>query len=151
MTAVARYGDMLARLDADNLPELAGYLTAEVRFRDPFQEVFGRDAMLAVFAHMFEAVGPVRFVVHDRFGDERRGVLVWRFEARLRGRPWSFDGTSVLTFAADSRVSAHVDHWDAAGDFYEHLPLIGWPLAWARRRIASHSNALDRRPPPRSS
>ena len=84
MTAVDRYGDMLARLDADNLPELADYLSEDVRFRDPFQEVFGRAAMLAVFAHMFEAVGPVRFIVHDRFGDARRGVLVWRFEACLR-------------------------------------------------------------------
>ena len=151
MTAVDRYGDMLARLDAENLAELAEYLSADVRFKDPFQEVFGRAAMLAVFAHMFEAVGPVRFIVHDRFGDARRGVLVWRFEARLRARPWAFEGTSVLTFAADGRVSAHVDHWDAAGDFYEHLPVIGWPLAWARRRIASHSNGPDRQRSPRSS
>jgi hypothetical protein len=45
---------------------------------------------------------------------------------------------SELRFAADGRVREHIDHWDAAAQVYERLPLIGGLMRLIRRRFASH-------------
>ena len=135
---IARYGAFLEGLTVDNLDRLADQVTPDVRFADPFNDVTGIDPMRRIFAEMFDQVGPVRFTVLDARGDAVGGVLVWRFEAHLRGAPWSFEGTSVVRFVPDGRVVEHIDHWDAARHFYERLPIIGWLLGALRRKLATH-------------
>ena len=111
-------------------------MTADVRFKDPFNDVRGVDAMARVFRHMFENVGDIRFTVAHSVAAGATCLMAWRFEGRLRGKTWAFDGASVICFAPDGRVREHIDHWDAARDFYERLPVIGWLLAWLRGRLA---------------
>ena len=135
-----RYGDFLQSLHAENMGGLKDMVTTDVRFKDPFNDVRGVTAMLAIFDHMFRTVGPVVFTVNRSFGDAETGMLSWRFTGRLRGQDWCFDGTSVLAFDQTGKVREHIDHWDAAHDFYAHVPVIGWQLAWVRRLIANHSN-----------
>ena len=132
-----RYRACLEGLTADSLDDLRALIAPGVRFADPFNDVTGADAMIAVFRDLFDRLGPVGFTVLDLMHDGDRCMMHWRFTARLRGRPWSFSGTSVVTFDAGGLVREHVDHWDAAADFYERLPVIGWQLAWIRRRLAS--------------
>ena len=120
----------------ETLPELLKYVSADVHFQDPFNDVHGIDAMAEIFRHMFELVGPVRFTVYQAQAAGRVGLFSWRFEGQLFGKPWVFNGTSVITFDEDGMVIVHIDHWDAAQNFYERLPLIGWLLAWLRRRPA---------------
>ena len=131
----ARYRSYLETLTPGALAQLGEYVRDDVRFRDPFNDVSGVDAMRDVFIHMFENLGPVRFTVSELVSDGDLCMLVWRFDARLSGKPWSFEGTSVVRFAADGRVASHIDHWDSAGAFYERLPVIGWLLARIRRSI----------------
>ncbi len=131
--AYCRY---LENLTPETLARLGDYVTDDVRFKDPFNDVRGRDAMRRVFIHMFETLGQIRFTVHHAARDDDTLLIAWRFESRLRALPWAFDGTSVVRFAADGRVREHIDHWDAASDFYERLPLIGWLLARLRARVA---------------
>ena len=120
----------------ETLPELLKYVSADVHFQDPFNDVHGIDAMAKIFRHMFELVGPVRFTVYQAQAAGRVGLFSWRFEGQLFGKPWVFNGTSVITFDEDGMVIVHIDHWDAAQNFYERLPLIGWLFAWLRRRLA---------------
>ena len=127
----------LETLTFESLLVISTYVTENVHFKDPFNDVRGADAMANIFRHMFDTVGPVRFIVDDCAGDADSCMMSWRFEAILRRRPWTFDGTSVIKFAADGRVVEHVDHWDAASAFYERLPIIGSLLAAIRRRLAT--------------
>ena len=120
----------------ETLPELLKYVSADVHFQDPFNDVHGIDAMAEIFRHMFELVGPVRFTVYQAQAAGRVGLFSWRFEGQLFGKPWVFNGTSVITFDEDGMVMVHIDHWDAAQNFYERLPLIGWLFAWLSRRLA---------------
>ena len=120
----------------ETLPELLKYVSADVHFQDPFNDVHGIDAMAEIFRHMFELVGPVRFTVYQAQAAGRVGLFSWRFEGQLFGKPWVFNGTSVITFDEDGMVIVHIDHCDAAQNFYERLPLIGWLFAWLRRRLA---------------
>ena len=115
---IERYGKFLETLSIEGLDALADYVTPKVRFRDPFNDVTGVENMRKVFIDMFEHVGPIEFTIIDSRGDAEVGVLVWKFKAQLLKRPWVLEGTTVLRFAADGRVSEHADHWDAARNFY---------------------------------
>jgi hypothetical protein len=140
-----RYRHYLETLTPESLGRLPDYVSENVRFRDPFNDVTGVEAMTGVFAHMFETLGSVRFMVTTSAMADRRCLMSWRFEARLRGRALSFDGMSEVRFDDDGRVIAHFDHWDAGSAIYERLPVIGSLLAALRRRIARQAAAY--RPP----
>ena len=43
-------------------------------------------------------------------------------------------GTSHIRFAADGRVQYHRDYWDAAGELYEQLPLVGLLMRFLKKR-----------------
>jgi predicted ester cyclase len=131
-----RYRHYLETLTPDTLVDLAAFVTEDVHFRDPFNDVRGKEAMERVFRHMFETVKDIRFQVHHLATDGSTCLMAWTFEGRLSGRPWVFDGTSVVSFAADGRASEHVDHWDAGMNLYERLPVIGWLLSRVRQRLA---------------
>lgn len=131
-----RYRRYLETLSPASLEQLGDYVSETVRFKDPFNDVTGLEAMSCVFRHMFATVGPFAFTVTHLAFDGYTCLMAWRFSATLRGAPWTFDGTSVITFASDGKVIEHIDHWDAAGEFYEKLPIIGQLLAWLRGRLA---------------
>jgi len=131
-----RYRHFLETLTPETLDRLSDQVTEDVRFRDPFNDVRGVEAMMRVFRHMFENVGDIRFIVRHSMADGDTCLMEWRFEGKLGARPWAFDGTSVVRFAPDGRVTEHVDHWDAARNFYERLPVIGRLLTWLRGRLA---------------
>lgn len=131
-----RYLAYLESLTPVTLDRLDDHVTKDVRFHDPFNDVIGFDAMKRIFRHMFDAFGQVTFKIRHAVSDGDICLIEWRFEAQLRGRPWAFDGMSRVEFDVDGRVKAHIDYWDAAGAFYERLPVIGWLLAWLRLRLA---------------
>ena len=41
----------------------------------------------------------------------------------------------IVKFAPDGRISEHIDHWDAAAQFYERIPVLGWLIRKVRRRL----------------
>ena len=130
-----RYRKYLETLTPKTLRELPEYVLSDVRFKDPLNDVRGVDSMARVFQHMFENVRGIQFEVRHSASDGTICLMSWRFEGYLSGKPWGFDGTSVIRFAEDGRVFEHIDHWDAARDFYERLPFIGRLLAFLRRRL----------------
>jgi len=131
-----RYRAFLETLRPESLDRLSDFVAADVRFADPFNDVRGVDAMAAVFRHMFDNLGAVAFAVEHLCFDGEVCLMSWRFSATLRGKPWTFDGTSIVRFDVAGKVVEHIDYWDAAGNFYERLPVIGWLLARIRRRLA---------------
>jgi len=130
-----RYHRCLGTLTLETLDALPDYVIDDVRFKDPFNDVHGADAMHRVFRHMFDNVGNVRFTVHRAVLNGDTCLMDWRFEGLLRSKPWVFEGASVVTFATDGRVAEHIDHWDAASAFYERLPILGSLLGWIRGRL----------------
>ena len=130
------YRRYLESLTEDSLERLHEFVSEDVCFRDPFNEAHGVEAMTRVFRHMFTQLSHVRFRVLHAAASGETCLLAWRFEARLRGRDWSFEGASVVHFDAEGKVVEHIDHWDAARDFYERLPVIGWLLRGVRGRFS---------------
>lgn len=133
-----RYCRYLETLTPESLARLSDHVTPDVRFKDPFNDVRGVEALAAIFRHMFATIPDVRFTVRHMMAEGDNCLMTWRFEGTLRGRAWGFDGSSALCFAPDGRVAEHIDYWDAAENFYERLPLIGWLLRRIRRRLSDH-------------
>ena len=127
-------------LTAESVRELGRYYTADAYFRDPFNEVTGLEKVEAIFAHMFEAMHEPRFIIREHIVQGDRVVLVWDFDFRIkRYKPevtQRIHGLSVLKLAADGRVAWHRDYWDAAGELYEKLPVIGGLMRWLKRKFA---------------
>jgi steroid delta-isomerase len=125
-------------LAPDRLDTLRALCTDDVRFVDPFNDVGGIDRFVAIFAHMYRTMEEPRFQVLDRALGAGAGFVRWRFTGRLRGRAVAIEGMSEVRFDPETgRVREHVDHWDAAGQVYARLPLVGGAVRALRRLFAA--------------
>jgi steroid delta-isomerase len=134
---VAFFGNMS---EAD-LPRLADCYAESATFEDPFQSVQGLAAIRAVYAHMFATLDAPRFEITACVGQGDDWFLVWDFRFRTRGRgarDWCIHGTSRLQLGEDGRIVAHRDYWDAAGELYAKLPVLGALMRWLQGRLRGH-------------
>jgi steroid delta-isomerase len=138
--------DALARLKAywegltrESVGALDAVYAPEAYFRDPFNEVRGIGELRRIFEHMYETLDEPRFRITETISEGDRAVLVWDFEFRVK--KWKPDvtqtihGLSVVRFAADGRVAYHRDYWDAAGELYAKLPLVGPLMRYLARKM----------------
>ena len=139
--------EALARLKAywetvtpDRLASLDTVYTPEAYFRDPFNEVRGAGELKRIFGHMYETLEAPRFAITETILEGDRAVLVWDFDFRIKAyKPrvtQRIHGLSVVRFAPDGRVEYHRDYWDAAGELYAKLPLVGPLMRFLARRMA---------------
>jgi len=134
-----QYTDFFEQLNADNLGQIASVMTEDVHFVDPFNDVHGIESVEKIFRHMFASLQDSKFkVTHAALtdGPQACGLIRWELSSKLNAKPYNIIGMSEVSFAADGRVNAHIDHWDAAQQFYERLPVIGWLLKTIRARLA---------------
>lgn len=136
-----RYVTLFEHLSPDNLDDFDALIADDIHFRDPFSDVSGRGKFKQVLRAMYEDVDNPKFTVLNRAWDGNQLFLKWQFDARIKRlsqNPWQVIGMTEIHFAEDNRIAAHLDHWDAAGQFYTHMPLLGGILRWLRRRIGTH-------------
>lgn len=132
-----------------DLVRLGTLYRPDARFKDPFNDVQGLDAIAAIFRHMFGTLRDPRFVVHDVVAQDAQAFLTWEFRFAPRrggGAGMTIRGATHLRFADDGRVAEHRDYWDAAEELYEKLPLVGALMRWLRRRAGGPTPAAA---PPR--
>jgi steroid Delta-isomerase len=137
LQAVVRFFEGLKRED---LPHLGTLYAPGVRFKDPFNEVVGVDAVAAIFAHMFDNLDEPRFVVHEVIAQGGQAFLSWDFLFRMRRfnrAEQRIRGGSHLRFGPDGLITEHRDYWDAAEELYEKLPAVGALMRWLKKRAAS--------------
>lgn len=120
--------DFFESLTEQSLADLGRIYAADARFKDPFNEVRGVDAVAAIFRHMYTQVDAPRFAIKSRMmvGDE--AFLTWEFLFRMkrfsRGEQ-CIRGATHLRLDAAGLVTEHRDYWDAAEELYEKLPILG--------------------------
>jgi hypothetical protein len=100
--------------------------------------VRGQDQIVRIFSKMFEEVAEPTFEVVDNALSGSNSYLRWvfRFKSKKNGKSFSIEGMTEVHFDQSGKVAAHLDHWDAASQLYEHLPLLGGVLRVIRRRLA---------------
>lgn len=138
-TTVAGYIAFFENLTPGDLGRFEEVFTPDAQFRDPFNDAHGIAAVRRVFEKMFEDVDGHSFKVFDHAIAGDRAYLNWEFTLTPKGKTetWPIKGMSTIQFRADGKALAHIDHYDAAGQIYEKIPLIGAVLRAMRRRIAA--------------
>ncbi|GAA6142197.1 nuclear transport factor 2 family protein [Hydrogenophaga sp. 5NK40-0174] len=125
----------------ETLTDIGQCYAAQARFKDPFSEVLGHDAIRRVYAHMFETLVQPRFSVNQIMGQNGQGFLVWemhfQFERFHRGEEQCIRGVSHLKLNAEGLIVNHRDYWDAAEELYEKLPGLGVLMRWLKRRATT--------------
>ena len=139
--AVQRLVQFFEQLQPQDLPRLPELYAPDARFKDPFNEVQGLDAITHIFAHMFEALDGPHFIVTERVVQGAQCFLVWDFRFRFKRfdtATWqTVRGGTHLRIDAQGLVTLHRDYWDAAEELYEKLPMVGGLMRWLKRRANS--------------
>ena len=137
--ALARIRKYFETLTPEAVGRMGEYYTESAYFRDPFNEVTGLDEVQRIFRHMYVALDHPRFEILQTITEGRSAVLLWDMHYRIRRlqptRDRKIHGLSVLVFAPDGRVEWHRDYWDAAGELYATLPVIGPVMRWLARKM----------------
>ena len=135
-SALARLVAFYEHLSLEGLAQLGAVYAPDAHFKDPFNEVVGHAAILAIFEHMFVQVDAPRFVVLESLGQGEQAFLTWEFRFRMKrlvSGEQCIRGATHVRFDAQGRVVLHRDYWDAAEELYEKLPLLGGFMRLLRR------------------
>ena len=141
MTAenIERLVHFFENLAPDNLATIGKFYTEDTYFRDPFNEFNSCAKLEAVFADMFHRLNNPQFTVTQIIAQGGHCVLIWDFDFKIKSyQPETqkrIHGSSHIRFAADGRANYHRDYWDAAGELYEKLPVVGGLMRWLKRRM----------------
>ncbi|TNE37938.1 MAG: nuclear transport factor 2 family protein [Alphaproteobacteria bacterium] len=137
---LARYAKLYEDLSPETLGDLNAVLAEDVEFQDPFNHHHNRAELLDSFAAMFRKVPGARFQIIDYgpllFG-ANTGVLYWKMfdQNKPNGGGLTFEGTTLVTYNDQGQVIKHIDHWDAASQFYERFPVIGSLIRFIKKRV----------------
>jgi steroid Delta-isomerase len=126
-------------IQASTVPQLRELYTLDAYFRDPFNEVRGVDAIVEIFAAMYGPLIEPRFQIRESLLEGESAFLTWDFTFRIRRwQPMqvrTIHGSSHLKFTDGGRVHYHRDYWDAAGELYAKLPVIGSVMRALAKRM----------------
>jgi hypothetical protein len=135
------YAAFYAHLTRDNLDSLEVIFRPEARFKDPFNDVIGREKIRMIFAHMFETCEESRFTINHWAIDGKTAYYWWEYQAKVTflwlKRPVFIQGTSRVTFDTNGLVRSHIDYWDSAEYVYSKFPLIGSLIRAIAKRISA--------------
>ena len=134
---VARYIELWTGLAAADLAVVDDLVCEQVVFRDPFNTLSGRADFIRLLEHSRSTVTGLGF---DMLGQgasvtSAHYYLHWRMTGTVKTIALDITGMSSLLFDEAGKIKSHTDHWDAAGQFYELLPLIGPALRAVKRRV----------------
>jgi steroid Delta-isomerase len=143
------YLDRLIRsfenLSQDHVGALVDLYSADAIFKDPFNEVRGRAAIIDIFDNMYKQVDAPRFIVNHSILEGDDAFIVWDFHFRFRNKAatgQSIHGSSHLHFSSEHKVDYHRDYWDTAEELYGKIPGLGWLVRLLRRK-AQHSEGAQ--------
>ena len=130
------YIRLFEELSMERLKGIEGFVSADIKFKDPFNDLSGLDAFRRLLVKTLNDVKGLKFEVTHRAWTENILFLRWSFEGKVKGLDyWIVEGMSEISFDERGLVCQHIDHWDAAGQFYEKLPLIGTIIRIIRSRL----------------
>lgn len=137
-TEIAHYFETL---QPQSLAQLKHWYSPQARFKDPFNEVQGLDAIQGVFLHMYASLEKPHFVITEQVVDGHQAFLAWQFKFKFKRFDTSTEqvvlGTTHLVLDDQMRITLHRDYWDAAEELYEKLPWVGGLMRWLKKRANS--------------
>ena len=138
--ALEDYAAFFEALTPESLDRLGTHCAPDVHFRDPFNDSRGVAPFQAALAKMFQDVAEPRFTVTDKAVGDEACYLRWIFTFASKSAPNGLrhiEGVSEIHLNAAGKVTAHIDHWDAANQIYARVPVLGTLLRMIRGRLSA--------------
>ena len=130
------YIRMFENLSTETIAGMDAFVCPDVKFKDPFNDIAGIEKFRTLLDKTLGDVMEPSFDVTHRAWDGDVLFLRWTFQGRVKVLgDWVITGMSEIRFDAQGRVCEHIDHWDAAEQFYEKLPVIRVLLRVIKRRL----------------
>ena len=130
------YIQLFEELSMEQLEGIEGFISRNVQFKDPFNELSGLDDFRRLLVKTLNDVKDPKFTVTHRAWCNDILFLRWSFQGEIKGlNHWNVEGMSEVRFDEQGLVCQHIDHWDASEQFYAKLPLIGTIIRLIRRRL----------------
>ena len=124
-------------IEIDRVKQLVEHYAPDATFKDPFQLVQGREAIIHIFEKMFTQLNNPSFKVISAMHQGLEASLLWEFNfcfKRWDKSPQSLKGVSWLKFNEAGLITSHIDYWDPAEGIYEKLPLIGSLMRFLKKQ-----------------
>ena len=130
------YIRLFEELSLELIDGIEDFVSVDIKFKDPFNDIIGLDTFRRLLVKMLDDVRGLKFEVTHRAWNQDVLFLRWSFQGQVKGLDyWKVQGMSEINFNDQGLVCQHIDHWDAAEQFYEKLPLIGTILRFIKRRL----------------
>lgn len=135
LTREEHYIDFFTNLTVESLKNADKYFSSDARFKDPFNDVIGIDAIRKVFVHMFSTCESPRFTIINQAIDGDILLINWVFGFIKGNRKWEIEGCSRVSFNAENKVEEHIDYWDPAEQIYAKVGLLKPMMNFLVRRL----------------
>lgn len=127
-------------LNKHNLEQLAQIYAEEVVFIDPAHEVRGLAALTAYFHKLYLHIDSITFEYVDTIVQEDCASIYWIMTFShpkiASGKPIQTEGSSLIKFNKSGKVYYHRDYFDLGKMLYEHLPVVGSVVRYAKKQLA---------------
>jgi len=140
MKNLDNYLKLLENLTKDTLGELPCLLSERALFTDPFNNVRGRSLFVKAIGSVLEDSSSHVFRITTRSDFSGGTLICWELSMKphhwaLKSKDIRINGASKILLDDLGLIDAHYDYWDAASNFYEKLPFIGWILVRIRQKL----------------
>ncbi len=137
MNREEKFIQFFSQLTADNLAQINDVFAPDARFKDPFNDVIGLDAIKRVFEHMFATTENPKFTVNHHASNQQKLFIQWQFTFRKNKSDWNVDGSSMVAFNATDQVIEHIDYWDPAEQIYSKIGLLRPIMSFLKSRLTA--------------
>jgi ketosteroid isomerase-like protein len=138
---VDRLVETFENLTPQGVEALDAIYAPDARFIDPFNDVCGLADIQHIFRHMYQTLENPRFIITERIAQGQQCFLTWEFRFCFtgfkKGQEQCILGGTHLVLNSSGHITLHRDYWDAAGELYEKLPVVGSLMRWLKRKIQS--------------
>ena len=125
------------KLTRESLKEIDKYYATDVFFKDPFNELKGREKVKTIFEDMFEHLVNPHFDLHDIIVEGHQAFATWDFVFSFKRKVYTIRGSTHFKFDEQMRVVYHRDYWDVGEELLLKLPFIKSLYSVFRRKMAS--------------
>ncbi|MCX6111637.1 MAG: nuclear transport factor 2 family protein [Proteobacteria bacterium] len=115
-------------------------MTPTVIYEDPFGRYEGRDKALEHLKQLLGSMLTLNVDVKEEFVSGEETVALWTMTLTNRhlasGEQIVFDGVTRVR-VQNNKIVAQSSQFDLGAAYYEHLPVIGWVVRWAKGKAAN--------------
>ena len=123
-------------LTEESLEQLGLFYDENAFFKDPFNEIEGKDKIIKIFKHMFKNFENPYFVILDTIESSDGAFLTWNFFIGIKGREHKIHGSSHLKYNGENKIVYHRDYWDVGEEILLKFPLIKLIYSHFRKKMA---------------